>query len=108
MSGDNEAPKDAVIELFDAAGFFPIDLGDLVSCDGTGPLAGPRSGHYLVQLRSEWTMAELASAGIHLWDEDPTLPRTIGKHPDFDPWGWMAELPPMDLYGALVPQVVGQ
>src|SRR6202011_1065652 len=27
---------------------------------------------------------------------------------DFDPWAWMAELPPMDLYGALIFQIVGQ
>jgi DNA-3-methyladenine glycosylase II len=32
----------------------------------------------------------------------------IGDRPDFDPRGWLAELPPMDLYGALLFQVTGQ
>ena len=31
LSGDDAAAKAAVVELFDAAGFFPIDLGDLVT-----------------------------------------------------------------------------
>jgi predicted dinucleotide-binding enzyme len=29
LSGDDASAKAAVTELFDAAGFFPIDLGDL-------------------------------------------------------------------------------
>jgi len=31
LSGDDAPAKAAVIELFDAAGFFAIDLGDLVT-----------------------------------------------------------------------------
>ena len=31
LSGDDAPAKAAVVELFDAAGFFPIDLGALVT-----------------------------------------------------------------------------
>ena len=36
------------------------------------------------------------------------LARLIDDRPDFDPRAWMAQLPPMDLSGALLFQVVGQ
>jgi DNA-3-methyladenine glycosylase II len=36
------------------------------------------------------------------------LARLIDERPDFDPRGWLAQLPPMDLYGALLFQVTGQ
>jgi DNA-3-methyladenine glycosylase II len=36
------------------------------------------------------------------------LARLIDERPDFDPGAWLAELPPMDLYGALLFQVTGQ
>ena len=36
------------------------------------------------------------------------LARLIDDRPDFDRWAWMTELPPMDLYGALLFQVTGQ
>jgi len=39
---------------------------------------------------------------------DPVLARLIGDRPDFDPRAWLAQLPPMDLYGALLFQVTGQ
>src|SRR3954468_15875242 len=39
---------------------------------------------------------------------DPVLARLIGDRPDFDPRAWMALLPAMDLYGALLFQVTGQ
>jgi len=53
-------------------------------------------------------MTELQSARTHLRNADPVLARLIDERPDFDPWAWMAELPPMDLYGALLFQIVGQ
>src|SRR6476659_5597810 len=53
-------------------------------------------------------MTELQSARTHLRHADPLLARIIDEHPDFDPWAWMAELPAMDLYGALLFQIVGQ
>jgi DNA-3-methyladenine glycosylase II len=36
------------------------------------------------------------------------LARLIEQRPDFDPRAWLAQLPPMDLYGALLFQVAGQ
>lgn len=52
--------------------------------------------------------AALRRARNHLRNSDPVLARLIGARPDFDPQAWMAELPPMDLFGALLFQVVGQ
>jgi DNA-3-methyladenine glycosylase II len=43
-----------------------------------------------------------------LRDADPVMARLIDARPDFDPRAWMAQLPPMDLYGALLFQIVGQ
>jgi DNA-3-methyladenine glycosylase II len=43
-----------------------------------------------------------------LREADPVLARLIDERPDFDPRAWLAELPPMDLFGALVFQVTGQ
>jgi DNA-3-methyladenine glycosylase II len=39
---------------------------------------------------------------------DPVLALLIDDRPDFDPRAWISELPPMDLYGALLFQVAGQ
>ena len=47
-------------------------------------------------------------ARAHLRRADPVLARLIDVRPDFEPRGWMAELPAMDLFGALVFQVTGQ
>jgi DNA-3-methyladenine glycosylase II len=49
-----------------------------------------------------------AAAREHLRDADPVLARLIDKNPSFDPRAWMAQLPMMDSYGALVFQIVGQ
>jgi DNA-3-methyladenine glycosylase II len=53
-------------------------------------------------------VAWLALARSHLRDADPVLARLIDERPDFDPRAWLAELPPMDLFGALLFQVTGQ
>jgi DNA-3-methyladenine glycosylase II len=50
----------------------------------------------------------LRQARGYLRDADPVLARLIGERPDFDPRAWLAQLPPMDLYGALLFQVTGQ
>jgi DNA-3-methyladenine glycosylase II len=50
----------------------------------------------------------LQQARSYLRGADPVLARLIDERPDFDPRAWMAELPPMDLYGALLFQVTGQ
>jgi DNA-3-methyladenine glycosylase II len=47
-------------------------------------------------------------ARSYLHDADPVLARLINERPDFDPRAWLAELPPMDLFGALLFQVSGQ
>jgi DNA-3-methyladenine glycosylase II len=39
---------------------------------------------------------------------DPVLAQLIDGHPDFDPDVWIQRLPAMDLFGALVFQVIGQ
>jgi DNA-3-methyladenine glycosylase II len=36
------------------------------------------------------------------------MARLIDDRPDFDPRAWMSQLPPMDLFGALLFQVAGQ
>jgi DNA-3-methyladenine glycosylase II len=50
----------------------------------------------------------LRQARSHLRDADPVLARLIDDRPDFDPRAWLAQLPAMDLYGALLFQVAGQ
>ena len=50
----------------------------------------------------------LQQARSYLRQADPVLARLIDERPDFDPRAWMTELPPMDLYGALLFQVTGQ
>ena len=52
--------------------------------------------------------ALLQEARSHLRSVDPVLARLIAARPDFDPRAWMAQLPPMDLYGALLFQIAGQ
>jgi 3-methyladenine DNA glycosylase/8-oxoguanine DNA glycosylase len=54
--------------------------------------------------RAEW----LEMARGYLRTADPVLARLIADRPDFDPRRWMTELPPMDLFGALLFQIVGQ
>ncbi len=52
--------------------------------------------------------ARRAAALDHLREADPVLAGLIDARPDFEPRAWLAELPPMDLFGALMFQVVGQ
>jgi DNA-3-methyladenine glycosylase II len=44
----------------------------------------------------------------YLRGADPVLATLIADRPDFDPRAWMTELPRMDLFGALLFQIVGQ
>jgi DNA-3-methyladenine glycosylase II len=53
-------------------------------------------------------VASLEEGRARLRAADPVLARLIEDRPDFDPRAWMAELPPMDLFGALLFQVAGQ
>jgi DNA-3-methyladenine glycosylase II len=43
-----------------------------------------------------------------LREAGPVLARIIDKHPAFDPTAWLQRLPTLDLFGALVFQVIGQ
>jgi DNA-3-methyladenine glycosylase II len=52
--------------------------------------------------------AWLQQARSYLRNADPVLARLIDDRPAFDPRAWIAQLPPMDLYGALLFQVTGQ
>jgi 8-hydroxy-5-deazaflavin:NADPH oxidoreductase len=50
LSGDDAEARATVAELFDAAGFFPIDLGGLVTGGRMQQLGGPLPGHNLIGL----------------------------------------------------------
>jgi DNA-3-methyladenine glycosylase II len=50
----------------------------------------------------------LPQARSYLRNADPVLARLIDERPDFDPRAWLSQLPPMDLFGALLFQVTGQ
>lgn len=52
--------------------------------------------------------AWLEQARSYLRNADPVLARLIEERPAFDPRAWLAQLPPMDLYAALLFQVTGQ
>jgi 3-methyladenine DNA glycosylase/8-oxoguanine DNA glycosylase len=54
--------------------------------------------------RAAW----LQEARAYLRDADPVMATLIADRPDFDPRLWMTELPPMDLFGALLFQIAGQ
>src|SRR6516225_284724 len=54
--------------------------------------------------RVEW----LRQARSYLREADPVMAQLIDDRPDFDPRAWMYQLPPMDLFGALLFQVTGQ
>jgi DNA-3-methyladenine glycosylase II len=54
--------------------------------------------------RATW----LQQARSYLHDADSVLARLIDDRPAFDPRAWLTQLPPMDLYGALLFQVTGQ
>jgi DNA-3-methyladenine glycosylase II len=51
---------------------------------------------------------ELDVALAHLRGADPVLARVIDENPAFDPGAWSRRWPPLDLFGALVLQVIGQ
>jgi DNA-3-methyladenine glycosylase II len=44
----------------------------------------------------------------YLRKADPVLAEIIDSHPDFRPRAWIDELPPLDAFGTLVFQVIGQ
>ncbi|HWX95348.1 MAG TPA: NADPH-dependent F420 reductase [Solirubrobacteraceae bacterium] len=50
LSGDDGAAKTVVADLVEAAGFFPIDLGDLATGGSMQQVGGPLAGLNLVRL----------------------------------------------------------
>ena len=50
----------------------------------------------------------LRQTRAYLRNADPVMAGLIDQRPDFDPEAWRAQLPPMDLFGALLFQVIGQ
>jgi DNA-3-methyladenine glycosylase II len=48
------------------------------------------------------------AAVAYLREADPVLRDLIDAHPDFHPRAWLDELPPLDAFGTLIFQVVGQ
>jgi 8-hydroxy-5-deazaflavin:NADPH oxidoreductase len=50
LSGDDASAKAAIAELFQAAGFFTIDLGDLITGGRMQQVGGPLAGQNLVRL----------------------------------------------------------
>jgi predicted dinucleotide-binding enzyme len=54
VSGDDAEAKSAVGELFDAAGYFPIDIGGLVTGGAMQQAGGPLAGHNLVRMPAPW------------------------------------------------------
>src|SRR5262245_12535863 len=51
---------------------------------------------------------EIRTGLAQLHAADPVLTRLIDDRPGFDPDTWIQKLPSMDLFGALVFQVIGQ
>ena len=64
----------------------------------------PSRGEQAGADRAEW----LENARSQLSTADPVLAKLISDRPDFEPRRWLNELPPMDLFGALLFQIVGQ
>ncbi len=52
--------------------------------------------------------ARLRRAKSHLRKADPVIGRLIDLRPDFEPFTWLDDLPPMTLFGSLLFQVAGQ
>src|SRR6201985_1222428 len=66
------------------------------------------AGHYGWVTDDSDRAAWLSGARSYLRDADPVLARMIDDRPDFDPRAWISQLPPMDLFGALLFQITGQ
>jgi predicted dinucleotide-binding enzyme len=54
VSGDDPDANGAVGELFDTAGFVPIEIGDLVTGGRMQQAGGPLAGHNLVRMPAPW------------------------------------------------------
>ena len=59
-------------------------------------------------MRTSRRTQEIRTGLAQLHAADPVLARVIDDRPGFDPDAWIQKLPAMDLFGALVFQVIGQ
>lgn len=79
----------------------------MTAAQQAGPAPGSASSATTRPTRTE--LAPPADgARAYLRRADPVLRRLIDAEPDFDPRAWLTDLPAMDLFGALVFQVIGQ
>jgi DNA-3-methyladenine glycosylase II len=68
-----------------------------------------KAGHGQADRRQADARAQEIRAGLAwLHAADPVLAQVIDDRPDFDPDVWMRRLPAMNLFGALVFQIIGQ
>lgn len=59
-------------------------------------------------MASEYASTDSDAAVDHLRRTDPVMARLVDADPDFDPRAWRRELPPLDAFGTLLFQVMGQ
>src|SRR5919112_160982 len=83
-----------------------LSIAGLTHHDGGGHTGRGKGAGSVTEDSSRATW--LQQARSHLRNADPVLARLIDDRPAFDPRAWLAQLPPMDLYGALLFQVTGQ
>src|SRR5277367_3186137 len=57
---------------------------------------------------SDESIAQVRRAQEHLRRADPVIGHLIDLRPDFDPYAWLTDLPPMTLFGSLLFQITGQ
>jgi DNA-3-methyladenine glycosylase II len=107
--GATLADVPGVVGLADVACVMPRHLADSpIARPGDNALLGGTTMADFDMTRAEH-LAWLQQARSHLRAADPMLARLIDDRPDFDPHAWMARLvPPLDLYGALMWQIIGQ
>jgi DNA-3-methyladenine glycosylase II len=58
--------------------------------------------------RAKGRRSQLGRAREHLRKADPVIGKLIERRPDFDPFAWLNDLAPMDLFGSLLFQIAGQ
>ncbi len=57
---------------------------------------------------SDERVGQLRRGQHHLRQVDPVIGHLIDLRPDFDPYAWLNDLPPLTLFGSLLFQITGQ